>query len=159
MGFLAIFLAAAPLLTSGDAQPTAAEACPVTLAAHRPSFAEPSPSSASRFWYGDESLAVLLSSGGTWRGMGPERHYRNKLFWWRKGFDGRTESQPALSVTGRRLDGDAPPASISPATNAHHADFGGWAMLTSVEFPTGGCWELTGEYRGAESRFVVLVLP
>jgi hypothetical protein len=157
LAYLAIFLATTPLLISGG-QPAATDACPVTLAVDRP-FAEPSASSASRFWYGDESLAVLLSSGGTWRGMGPEHHYRNKLFWWRKGFDGGTEPQPALSVTGRRLDGDAPPASISPAINARHADFGGWAMLTGVEFPTSGCWELTGEYRGAKSRFVVLVLP
>jgi hypothetical protein len=155
---LAIFLAAVPLLTSGDARPTVTDACPVTVRADR-TFAEPSPSSASRFWYGDEALAVLLGTGGTWRGMGREHRYRNKLFWWRQGFDGTTEPQPALAVTGRRLDGGAPPASISPATSARHADFGGWAMLTTVEFPTGGCWELTGEYRGARSRFVVLVLP
>src|SRR5207247_9768537 len=74
--------------------------CPVTLAAtHR--FAEPSPSSASRFWYGDEKLAVLLKAGGRWRGMGATRSYRDKLFWWRQGYDGTAE----LLVTGRRLDG------------------------------------------------------
>jgi hypothetical protein len=158
MAHLAILLAAVPLLLARDAQPTATNTCPVTVTPER-SFAEPSPSSASRFWYGDESLAVLLGTGGTWRGMGPDHRYRNKLFWWRQGFDGRTESQPPLVVTGRRLDGDAPPASASAATNAHHADFGGWAMLTTVEFPTSGCWELTGEYRGANRQFVVLVLP
>jgi len=135
-----------------------AQACPVTLAAEK-TFAEPSPSSASRFWYGGEALAVLLKAGGTWRGMGAERRYRNKLFWWRRGYDGRSESFPALVVRGRRLDGPAPRVEISRATNAHHQDFGGWAMLTVVEFPTAGCWELTGAYRGSTLRFVVSVGP
>jgi hypothetical protein len=158
MAGIAMLLAAAPLLMSNVAQPTATDACPVTVTAD-PSFDGPMRPPASRFWFGDESLAVLLGTGGSWRGMGAEHRYRDKLFWWRKGFDGTTEPRPALVVTGRRLDGDAPPAVGSLATNAHHADFGGWAMLTTVEFPTSGCWELTGDYRGVRRPFVVLVRP
>ena len=89
--------------------------------------------------------------------MGPAERYRNKLFWWRKGFNGMTETRPALVVHGRKLDGPAPPVEVSSATNAHHADFGGWAMLDMVEFPEAGCWELIGEYHGKRLRFVVLV--
>ncbi len=132
--------------------------CPVTLAAERP-FAEPSPSSASRFWYGSQALAVLLKTGGTWQGMGRERRYRDKLFWWRQGFDGRIDPRAPLRVTGRRLDADAPPADVSPVTNARNSDFGGWAMLTAVEFPASGCWELTGQYGGQKLSFVALVGP
>jgi hypothetical protein len=135
--------------------PAATASCPVTLAAEKP-FAEPSPSSASRFWYGSEELAVLLTTGGTWQGN-PQRCYRNKLWWWRRGFDGRTESSPALALSGRRLDASAPLVRISNATNGSHPDFGGWAMLTAVEFPSAGCWELTGDYRGSKLRFVVSV--
>jgi len=138
--------------------PAATPPCPLTLAVARP-FAEPSPSNASRFWYGSEDLAALLKTGGTWHGMGRARRYRDKLFWWRRGYDGRGESSPELIVKGRRLDGDAPPVVVPSATNAHHSDFGGWAMLTAVEFPAGGCWEVTGEYRGKKLSFVVQVGP
>jgi hypothetical protein len=54
---------------------------------------------------------------------------RDKLFWWRQGYVGATEQRPELIVSGRRLDGQAPPAKVSRATNAYHKDFGGWAML------------------------------
>lgn len=159
MPHLVFELFAIPLLLAESPPSSAAPfTCPVTVAAAQ-RFAEPSPSSASRFWYGSEALAVLLRTGGIWRGMNRERRYRNKLVWWRQGFDGRTESRPALVVRGRRLDGDAPPADVSPATNARHSDFGGWAMMNLVEFPISGCWELTGEYRGEKLRFVVLVEP
>ena len=102
---------------------------------------------------------MRLSTSGAWHGMGPKHAYRDKLFWWRQGYSGRTEPRPELAVTGRRLDGAAPPAKVSGATNARHADFGGWAMLVMVEFPTDGCWELTGEYKGQTLSFVTKVGP
>ena len=134
----------------------AASSCAPTVVPSR-RFAEPSPSSVSRFWYGSEALAVLLSRSGTWQGMGPSHNYRSKLFWWRQGYSGATESRPELSVSARRLDGEAPPALVSSATNAYHKDFGGWAMLVMVEFPAGGCWEVTGLYKGETLSFVVQV--
>ena len=99
---------------------------------------------------------MLLRTGGQWRTRG-RTPYREKVFWWRRGFDGVKESSPGLRVTGRRLDGEAAGLIVSPATNAHHSDFGGWAMLTSIEFPSDGCWELTGAYRGHELRWVVQI--
>jgi hypothetical protein len=132
--------------------------CPTTVAPSR-SFAEPSPSSASRFWYGSEALAVLLNRSGTWQGMGRKHNHRNKLFWWRQGYIGSTEQRPELIVSGRKLDGEAPPANVSRATNAYHKDFGGWAMLVMVEFPASGCWEVTGQYKGQTTSFVVDVRP
>ena len=132
--------------------------CPTTVAPAR-AFAEPSPSSANRFWYGSEALAVLLDRSGTWQGMGPKRNYRNKLFWWRQGYIGATEQRPELIVSGRKLDFEAAPANVSRATNAYHRDFGGWAMLVMVEFPASGCWEVTGQYKGQTASFVVDVRP
>jgi hypothetical protein len=91
--------------------------------------------------------------------MGLKYKYRDKLFWWRQGFVGATEQRPELIVSGRKLDGEAPPANASRATNAYRKDLGGWAMLVMVEFPASGCWELTGQYKGQTASFVVDVGP
>lgn len=151
---LAILTVAAVAAPQAGQTAQGGSSCPVTLAAGH-QFAEPSPSSASRFWFGDEKLAVLLNAGGRWRGMGPTRSYRDKLFWWRQGYDGTTEPTPNLVVTGRRLDDQAPALATPRATNAKHADFGGWAMLVALEFPVAGCWQVTGEYGSQKLSFVV----
>lgn len=114
---------------------------------------EPFPSSAA--WYGSETLAVQLPPGGVWRGMGPANRYRDKLFWWSYGIQPGHET--GLTVKGRRLDGEAPPADVSRTTNAHSPSLGGWTMLVAVEFPSSGCWEITGEYLGQKLAFVVSV--
>jgi hypothetical protein len=116
-------------------------------------LAEPFPS-ADR-WYGSEALAVILPPGGIWNGLGPERHYRNKLFWWSAGF--RPGLEHNLTVTGRRLDADAPPATVSRSTNAHSPSLGGWTLLVGVEFPSAGCWQILGEYLGQKLAFTVEV--
>ena len=57
-------------------------------------------------------------------------------------------------MTGARLDGTGTLES-SGGTNAS-ADFG-TAMLVGVEFPTAGCWQLTGRYRNATLSYVVSI--
>lgn len=89
--------------------------------------------------------------------MGPEHNYRDKLFWWSYGFTPGSESQ--LTVTGERLDGESLPASISQPASAHATSLGGWAMLVGVEFPSAGCWQITGQYLGQKLVFVVEVRP
>ncbi len=159
LGSALFLLVATPVLAgASDTSTMTSATCPVTVAAEQP-FREPSPSSASQFWYGDEALAVLLRAGGWWRGMDTKHRYRTKLVWWRQGYDGRSGSWPSLTVTGKRLDASAPPADVSRATGAYHSDFGGWAMMVAVEFPTSGCWELTGEYQGHALSFIVQVGP
>ena len=128
-------------------------ACPVTTApasdAIRP---------AQDLWrHGSDAFGVFLPSDSRWHGMTAEHHYRNKVFWYREGYDGRLEPRPSLTVHGRRLDGPAARVAIADATNAHHGDFGGWSMLTMVEFPEAGCWEVTGEYGRDTVTFVVRV--
>lgn len=104
-------------------------------------------------WYGSDTLAVLTSGDGSWFGLGPRHDYRDKLWWYSAAFKPGMESQ--MTVTGKRLDGDSPPARITRTTNAQGVNGGGWAMLMLVEFPRAGCWELTGEFQGQRLSFVV----
>jgi hypothetical protein len=82
---------------------------------------------------------------GTWKGL---RHYtpsdptfRQKLFLWRQFYDVRSEPQPEVTITGRRLDSFAPALLADQAAN-------GWAqrdqpfMVVGINFPTLGCWEI-----------------
>ena len=137
-------------------------ACLTTLAPNPP-FTPPEPYratvSADTFWYGTEALWTLLPVNGTWRGLPRnDRGYSQKVFWWRQGYDRRTEQKPKLILTGRRLDGDAPSIAVSDATNAYEASIGS-AMLIGVVIPTEGCWEITGHYGGRTLTFIVLVEP
>ena len=77
-----------------------------------------------------------------------------KTFWGSVTFDYKKEYPPNLKVTGRRLDGPAPPLLTSRGTNAFVPAA---AMLMGVWVPTPGCWEITGEYRGEKLSFVVWV--
>jgi hypothetical protein len=107
-----------------------------------------------REWYGGNNLAALLPVDGIWVGMGPEKNYRDKFWWWRSGYKAREEPQPDLSISAMRLDAPAPPVEIDRATNAYGP---GWdAMLVGMEFPTGGCWEIRGTYNGAQQLIVVV---
>lgn len=156
-GALALTLVAIAVPASGQD----VASCPVTTTP-QPQFTTPAPyplkAPDSSFWHGDERLWTMLQADGTWARLPRnEQGYRQKVFWWYPGFDGRVETRPELKVTGRRLDGSESFATSGPATNAHHADFGGWAILTGIDLPATGCWELTGTYRGHSVTFVVLV--
>lgn len=89
--------------------------------------------------------------------MGRRSSYRDKLFWWRQGYDGAADPKPDLVVSARRIDDESLPARVSSATNARHETLGGWAMLVMVEFPGPGCWEVTGRYKGESLAFIVRV--
>lgn len=98
---------------------------------------------------------MILPTDGVWRGMGPEHDYGDKLFWWSFGFTPGSEAN--LRVTANRLDDESQAASISGPGNAYADSLGGWAMLVGVEFPSAGCWQITGEYLGQKLSFVVEV--
>ena len=144
---------------SGDLPSAPPPSCPVTRPPQSP-FIPPTPYPSmvpplygDQFWYGTPALWTWLPADGTWHTL------RDKSFWWRQGFDGSVEQQPALTLAGRRLDGQAPPfVAPAPATNGFRTDLGAF-MLTMVDLPTPGCWEITGRYPGAELRFVVWVAP
>jgi hypothetical protein len=92
------------------------ESCPVTKPPAHP-FLPPSPYpnqiSPDGFWFGTNKLWTHLPTDGTWKGLPQYRPtdtaFRQKLLWWREGYDWRTEKPPKLRVTGRRLDSPAAP--------------------------------------------------
>jgi len=86
-----------------------------------------------------------------------KRRSGRKLFWWRTGYNWKTETQPTLKVTGRRLDGMAPPLQASDASNGYREQDWKSFMVVGIDIPTPGCWEITGHYEGRELSFVVWV--
>ncbi len=99
----------------------------------------------------------MLQSDGTWAQLPHhEAGYTQKLVWWRQGYDWRTEPEPDLTVTGRRLDVAAPTLVVSDATNGYHPDVGSF-MLVGIDLPTLGCWEITGQVEDQALSFVVWV--
>ena len=137
--------------------------CPVTTS-QNVSFKAPEPFSRSApwegiFWYGSEHLWTALHHDGVWAKL-PENPdgYTQKIMWWSSLYSLKDELEPALVVSGRRLDGGADPLRFYGATNAMADDIGE-AMLTGVEIPTSGCWEIRGEYKKTSLTYVVWVAP
>ncbi|HUZ02529.1 MAG TPA: hypothetical protein VMU89_19450, partial [Thermomicrobiaceae bacterium] len=140
--------------------------CPVTLPAN-PAFMPPvpyrgTPAYGTQFWYGTAALWTALPLGGTWDGLPQQGSaYFQKVFWWDPDYPALLSQDPArwgfadFTVTGRRLDGNAPPLAADRATNA--TDGNGTSILVGVTFPTAGCWEVTGEYQGHDLSFVIWV--
>jgi hypothetical protein len=116
------------------------------------------------FWLGSEKLWTLRDTDGLWQGLRTidadsgftHEIYRDKVFWWRKGYDWRTENPPQLKVNGKWLDAPAPPLYADPAQPAFIKLP---AMVTGIDIPTGGCWEITGDYQGDKVAFVVWLFP
>jgi hypothetical protein len=127
-------------------------------------FTPPSPYSPSapgtgNFWYGTDLLWTVMPRDGTWSGLplNPDG-YTQKVLWWRQGYSWTEDPTPQLTVTGRRLDAPAPPLNVSRATNAFAEDIQS-AMMVGVDFPTLGCWEITGKVADRALSFVVWVGP
>jgi hypothetical protein len=161
--YAVVLLSSAGLAGGAGGGEQAPAACATTRPPN-PSFVPPYPSNWARsgeFWYGTESLWTLLTASGTWsmRGNVLEGNggYRTKLFYWSRGFDVRREPEPELIVSARRLDRKAPLVTADRATNAFLGRPA--AMLTAIDLPTAGCWELTAQYRGYTLSFAVSVEP
>lgn len=141
--------------------------CPVTVAAPMPFLPPPQyelDDNTRSFWIGTDKLWTGLIRPGVWEWAPHEPGHENevqpltmKLFWGSVDFDWKTEYPPPIKVTGKRLDGDAPPLLTMRPTNAFPGPSA--AMLVGVYVPTSGCWEITGEYKGEKLSFVVWVEP
>jgi hypothetical protein len=138
--------------------------CRVTKSADRyfvPSAPHPAKPFAGGFWFGSDKLWTALPESGTWK-LGHytanDPTFRQKLTFWREGYDPHAEPQPNLTVTGKRIDAVAAPLQTDGKGN------GSWTkddqfIMTGINFPTAGCWEITGRYGDDELRFVVWVSP
>lgn len=143
-----------------------AESCPVTRPPAQafvpppPYWTDPGP---GRFWYGTESLWTLLAVDGTWNVHGnvleSEGGYRTKLTYWRRGFDWRKEPEPKLIITARRLDSDAPSVTATRANVVFVTGRAPAAMMTGIDIPTAGCWEIAAQYNGHKLSYIVSVQP
>jgi hypothetical protein len=157
----------------GPASPHRAAAaeppCPVTI----PNRSDPPPGGGSQgpgslATHGNGQLWTVLPDEGIWlvpaSGVQPDGSIRQKFVWWRRvierttvvGDDGvvRVEATYAgtLLITGRRLGATSPPAT---ATTQHE----GVHVGSTITFPTGGCWEVTGSAGEDVLTFVVYMLP
>ncbi len=131
-------------------------ACPVTRG---PVFTPPSPFTRAHrgaMYFGTEALWTAVEP--EWSALPHSKEgYRQKIAWWSMGYDWTREPQPALTITGRRLDAPATPLLQDDRANGSHSDVTGSFIMTGVNVPTEGCWEITGHYKGQDLKFVVLV--
>ena len=150
---LGILVACAPLNS-----PQKPDACPVTTPSQQSSTLPIDIDYEGRFWYGTPALWTNLPSDGIWSELPCDNDgYVQKAVFWREGFVALEDLNPALTVSGRRLDASAPTFSFSDAT--HGWDDTGDFMLVGISIPTEGCWEITAEYRDAKLTYVVKVTP
>lgn len=152
--------------TAFDVPDQPPKTCPVTRPSVPP-FVPPAPYPAKPgdeqvFWYGTDRLWTMLPRDGMWLGL---HHYspttpgyRQKIFWWSKGYSGLLDPTPNLTVTGKRLDGPAPAFSIANATNGGNQAWNSF-MLVGADIPTYGCWEITGRLKSSKLKFVIWVGP
>lgn len=138
------------------------ESCPVTTPPAHP-FVPPSPypSQTDGFWFGTDKLWTQLPTSGTWKGLPHYRPtdtaFRQKLFWWREGYN-LHNYQPPLKVTGKRLDSPAPPLATDEHANGSWTDDRDHPFIVSgIDIPTLGCWKITGRFEDAELSFVIWV--
>ena len=159
-------LASAAQQTAGPPLEKVSEACPVTKPPAQPFVPPPPPywteHNPDQFWYGSESLWTLLGISGIWNikhnVLEAQGGYRTKLTYWRQGFNWRNEAKPKLMVTAKRRDREASPVAADPA----HTVFVTTerpGMMTGIDMPSTGCWELTAQYGGHRLSFVVSVQP
>jgi hypothetical protein len=153
--------AAAEAAASAAAEAAPSATCQVTRPDPRfkppKDFVQSLPGYYGSEWFGTAHLWTMVAHDGEiWHGLPrSDAGFGQKTFWWSADWTPRIEEQPAITVTGRRLDGPGSFTAGNPGTNAT-ADFG-TAMLVGVEVPSAGCWELTASYRAASLSIVVLV--
>ena len=157
-------LSSVALSQNRPSTPVAPNSCLVTKAGDQ-SFVPPAPYPAKphggEFWFGTDRLWTKVPVSGTWR-LGhftsADPTLRQKLVFWRQGYDAHAEPRPNLIVSGKRIDSAAAPLQTDGKGN------GSWTkddqfIMTGINFPTAGCWEITGRYDNDELTVVVWIAP
>ena len=160
---IAVAAASSASALAANASDQAPSTCPVTKPPD-PAFRSPPPYHADAgngmFWFGTEKLWIGLNTSGVWslRHYTPEEpSFRQKMLWFRQGYKA-TAARPKLVVTGKRLDGPAPPLGVDGPHGAWLTEDPAQTFMTvGYNIPTTGCWEITGEYGEDILSFVVWV--
>lgn len=136
----------------------ASTACPVTRRPEK-AFLVPfpyllKPPDPVSFWYGSRALWTQVWSPPPWTPWKPQQPTR---MYWASEIKSSDE-QPSLVVTMKRLDADEPSQVFAGADKISYTPkrFG---MIASVTFPSAGCWQVSGEYRGQTLQYVVDIEP
>jgi hypothetical protein len=138
------------------------DACPVTKAPDPPFV----PPLADRITGNDGSF--ILGTPGLWALVIPRWKLHEtdaKLPYFSEDFSfGKSEADPRLAVVARRLDSLEPlvwadwangaSPSFGPGGGPHPNDHG--FMVTSLQIPTAGCWEISARYAPARDRIQTL---
>lgn len=163
LSFCLMLMSVACIGQEGSKPPTVPETCPVTKPAMQP-FVPPPPYPAKpgpgSFWFGTDTLWTALPETGAWIGLGhytpSDPTFRQKLQFWRQGFDAHAATEAKLTLTGRRTDSVAPPLKTDgPGSPSWRGD--DQFFMTGINFPTTGCWEITAHFEDVKLTFVVWV--
>src|ERR1700689_2000710 len=147
-----------------------ADSCPITEAP-APAFVPPAPFHTA-YWGFNRGFLFGNNSLWTWvdpatdikpNSTGPRATYFFKLVYWLPGlsWDHAGERPSHLKVVARRLDDPAAPIVFTERTNKvglylteaqKDADA---ALMTGLELPTGGCWEVAAGYEGSRVTYVL----
>lgn len=146
-------------------------ACPKTTRA------DPLFGAAYSGWYGSEAFAAEVPTDGTWAPTEPGALLAVKLLWRSPGFRPGSESNLAVTITN--LGGGPMTARVRGTSNmfpvqsqiADPRAFGAeqrntlerairtspdqWRMMSGLDFPDEGCWQIRAEYLGQVLTFVV----
>lgn len=102
---------------------------------------------ANRGWFGSERLAVMIPQNGHWKGMGSQRNFRDKSWWWYKGYKAESGTANKLNITARNLSSGQEIALFRAFDAYQGSDNYSWdSMSTAFEFPEEGCWQIIGSY-------------
>lgn len=148
-----------PLSSPAPSQDVQTKSVPNTCGVTKPSehpFVPPRPYLANGInWFGTDKLWTYIPSDGI-SGQG------EKTMWFREEWSHYNhwipdESASKLTITARRLNVTTP----APKISAGPTFTGDWKafMLGGINFPTPGCWEITGKYEDAQVQYVVWVVP
>jgi hypothetical protein len=142
-------------------------ACPVTI----PNDSQPPPGGGdigpgSLLTHGNGLLWTILPDDGVWRvdetAMQPDGSFKEKFVWWRRPVDQTVQTVNGvvsaevtfagdLRISGMRLDGASDPLTATTTPEGIHVG-------STITFPSGGCWEITGTAGEDVMTFTVYML-
>lgn len=115
----------------------------------------PAGTDANYGWYGSTKLAVAIPKNGIWIGMGPEKNYGDKFWWWSDGYSINDYLKETLNLTVKKLNGNRESFALSSELGAQTG--GVDLMLIGINFPSKGCWQIEGTYKDQYLQFVLQV--